>query len=136
MVQKLLVAMCVGLLSGSVMAQDREGPSTEQVLGAIAGGALGSTIGDGDGKKAATVIGAIIGYRMGERVLGPNTHKEFMRLDENDFRRWCRSEVPYRYEHRDNLRRQWIAGCVTRLQRQQRDLERKAYEDGLYGPTN
>jgi len=66
MLQKLLVVMFVSLLSGSVMA--REGPSTEQILGAIAGGALGSTIGDGDGRKAATVIGAIIGYRMGERV--------------------------------------------------------------------
>ena len=107
MVQKLLVVMCVSLLFGS-SAMAQEGPSTEQVLGAIAGGALGSTIGDGDGKKAATVIGAIIGYRMGERVLNKNEHREFMRLDENDFRRWCRNEVPHRYERQDNLRRQWI----------------------------
>ena len=134
MFQKLLVVMFVSLLSGYAVAQ--EGPSTEQVLGAIAGGALGSTIGDGDGKKAATVIGAIIGYRMGERVLNKNEHTEFMRLDENDFRRWCRNEVPHHYERQDNLRRQWIAGCVVRLQRQQRELERQAYEDGLYGPTN
>ena len=135
MVQKLLVAMFASLLFGS-SAMAQEGPSTEQVLGAIAGGALGNTIGDGDGKKAATVIGAIIGYRMGERVLNKNEHKEFIRLDENDFRRWCRNEVPHRYERQDNLRRQWIAGCVVRLQRQQRELERQAYEDGLYGPTN
>jgi Glycine zipper 2TM domain len=135
MVQKLLVVMFASLLLGS-SAMAQEGPSTEQVLGAIAGGALGSTIGDGDGKKAATVIGAIIGYRMGEHVLHKNEHREFMRLDENDFRRWCRNEVPHRYERRDNLRRQWIAGCVVRLQRQQRELERQAYEDGLYGPTN
>jgi uncharacterized protein YcfJ len=110
--------------------------STEQVLGAIAGGALGSTIGDGDGQKAATVIGAIIGYRMGERVLRSDEHRDFMRLDQNDFRRWCRSEVPHRYEQYSNLRDRWIAGCVTRLQRQQRELERQAFEDGLNGSAN
>jgi hypothetical protein len=105
--------------------------STEQVLGAIAGGALGSTIGDGDGQKAATVIGAIIGYRMGERVLSTDDHRDFLTLNQNDFRRWCRKEVPYRYENRANLRNKWIAGCAQRLQRQQRELEREAYMDGL-----
>ena len=121
--------MCVSLLSGSVLAQ--EGPSTEQVLGAIAGGALGSTIGDGDGRKAATVIGAIIGYRMGERVLSTKEHGEFMRLNENDFRRYCRHEVPARYGRDRRLADRWIMGCVHRLERQQKELEREAYLDGL-----
>jgi len=129
MVQKLLVVMCVGLLSGSVMAQ--EGPSTEQVLGAIAGGALGSTIGDGDGKKAATVIGVIIGYRMGERVLSTKDHQNFMTLNEHDFRRYCRNEVPARYSHDRRLADRWTMGCVQRLEQQQRELEREAYLDGL-----
>lgn len=130
MLQKLLVAMFVGLLFGSsVMAQ--EGPSTEQVLGAIAGGALGSTIGDGDGKKAATVIGAIIGYRMGERVLSKDDHTNFMRLNENDFRRYCRNEVPSRYSHDRRLADCWVLGCMHRLERQQKELEREAYLDGL-----
>jgi uncharacterized protein YcfJ len=130
MVQKLLVAMFASLLFGSsVMAQ--EGPSTEQVLGAIAGGALGSTIGDGDGRKAATVIGAIIGYRMGERVLSTKDHNDFMRLNENDFRRWCRNEVPNRYNHDHRLADRWVLGCVHRLERQQKELEREAYMDGL-----
>ena len=129
MFQKLLVVMFVSLLSGSVVAQ--EGPSTEQVLGAIAGGALGSTIGSGDGRKAATVIGAIIGYRMGERVLNQNDHRDFMRLNENDFRYWCRHEVPVRYSHDRRLADRWILGCVHRLERQQKELEREAYFDGL-----
>jgi uncharacterized protein YcfJ len=130
MVQKVLAVMCVSLLFGSnVMAQ--EGPSTEQVLGAIAGGALGSTIGDGDGKKAATVIGAIIGYRMGERVLSTKDHQEFMTLNEHDFRRYCRHEVPARYSHDRRLADRWIMGCVHRLERQQKELEREAYFDGL-----
>ena len=100
MFQKLLVVMCVSLLSGYAVAQ--EGPSTEQVLGAIAGGALGSTIGSGDGRKAATVIGAIIGYRMGERVLENHDRDRFLELREPDFRRYCRHEVPLRYNDRRN----------------------------------
>jgi uncharacterized protein YcfJ len=135
MLQKLLVVMCASLLFGS-SAMAQEGPSTEQVLGAIAGGALGSTIGDGDGRKAATVIGAIIGYRMGERVLNPNDRREFMSLDRNDFIRYCRRQVPYEYDRRENLRKMWIQGCVDRLHTQQRRLEREAYEDGLNGPAN
>lgn len=129
MLRKLLIVMFVSLLSGHSVAQ--ESPSTEQVLGAIAGGALGSTIGDGDGKKAATVIGAIIGYRMGERVLSTKDHGDFMRLNENDFRRWCRNEVPARYNNDRRLADRWIMGCVHRLERQQKELEREAYLDGL-----
>lgn len=129
MFQKLLVVTCVSLLSGSVLAQ--EGPSTEQLLGAIAGGALGSTIGQGDGRKAATVIGAIIGYRMGERVLDKHQRDQFLDLREDDFRYYCRREVPHEYNRRENLRRMWIQGCVDRLHRQQRRLEKEAYEDRL-----
>lgn len=129
MFQKLLVVMFVSLLSGSALAQ--EGPSTEQVLGAIAGGALGSTIGQGDGRKAATVIGAIIGYRMGERVLQNNDRDHFLELREPDLRSYCRHEVPLRYNDRRNLREMWINGCVRRLENQQRELEREAYLDGL-----
>ena len=129
MFQKLSLVIIVALLSGSVAAQ--EGPSTEEILGAIAGGALGSTIGDGDGRKAATVIGAIIGYRMGERVLSTKDHNDFMRLNENDFRRWCRHEVPARYNHDRRLTERWVLGCTHRLERQQKELEREAYMDGL-----
>jgi len=134
MLNKLILVIIVALLSGYANAQ--QGPSTEEILGAIAGGALGSTIGDGDGRKAATVIGAIIGYRMGERVLDPNDRREFMSLDRNDFVRYCRRQVPYEYDRRENLRKMWIQGCVDRLHTQQRRLEREAYEDGLNGPTN
>lgn len=117
------------LMSAPLQAQ--QDPTAEQVLGAIAGGALGSTIGDGDGRKAATVIGAIIGWRMGERVLGKEDHQNFLRLDARDLQGWCRTEVPQRYAHDPRLARSWVAGCVQRLQNQQRSLERQAYLDGL-----
>lgn len=133
---KFLTVFTAMLLLGSATAMAQEDPTTEQILGAIAGGALGSTIGDGDGRKAATVIGAIIGYRMGDRVLSPRDHRDFRRLNHNDFQRWCRHQVPYRYEYDNRLRNQWISGCMNRLNRQKRELEREAYEDGLYGPSN
>lgn len=130
-----LVAMFAALLIGfgSIEAKSQ---STEELLGAIAGGALGSTIGNGDGKKAATVIGAIIGYRMGERVLNSEDHRDFMRLSQRDFRSFCSREVPAKYYRQRILSDRWIAGCVQRLQRQQRELEREAYEDGLGGSYN
>jgi len=127
----ITVALLIGL--GSVEVQSQ---STEELLGAIAGGALGSTIGDGDGRKAATVIGAIIGYRMGERVLNSHDRNQFLGMREDDFRSYCRREVPHEYNRRENLRRMWIQGCVDRLHRQQRRLEQEAYEDGLHGPAN
>jgi len=34
------------------------------LLGAIAGGVLGNSVGDGDGRKAATIAGAVIGYNV------------------------------------------------------------------------
>ena len=129
MLKQISLVIIAALLSGYASAQ--EGPSTEEILGAIAGGALGSTIGDGDGKKAATVIGAIIGYRMGERVLSTKEHGQFLALNENDFRRYCRHEVPGRYSHDRRLANRWIQGCVVRLERQQKELEREAYLDGL-----
>jgi len=130
MLQKLLVVMFASLLLGS-NASAQNGPTSEQLLGAIAGGALGSTIGDGDGRKAATVIGAIIGYRMGERVLNPNERREFVHLGQNDLRWYCNREVPHRYMHDRNLSDMWVRGCVQRLHNQQRELERQAYLDGL-----
>jgi len=135
MYKKLLVVICVGLLSGIANAQ--KDPSREEVLGAIAGGALGSTIGDGDGKRIATVIGAVIGYRMGDRILNPNHREIFLDYNRNDLSYYCRGQVPFEYYYRDNLRRSWIRGCVDRLQRQQYRLEREAYEDGYkHGPAN
>ena len=59
-----LANVIIAALLISFSSIEARSQSTEQVLGAIAGGALGSTIGDGDGQKAATVIGAIIGYSL------------------------------------------------------------------------
>ena len=152
MFKKLSLVIIAALLSGYANAQ--EGPSTEQVLGAIAGGALGSTIGDGDGRKAATVIGAIIGYRNGDRLLGhrhqhhgnyqPNTI--YHMPSQSFIREECRRMLPLAYEHEWNLRHAWIDGCVKRTydkiyaQRTQdlmrkRELERRAFLEGYENYT-
>jgi hypothetical protein len=147
MFQKLLVVMFVTLLSGYVIAQD-QGPSSEQVLGAIAGGALGSTIGKGDGKKAATVIGAIIGYRNGDRFLNPNQDQHFdpqvySAYPDREGRKWferrrraeweCRHEVPSIYYGDVQLTEAWIKGCIERKLRITAQLERDAYLSGREG---
>ena len=124
----IISLIMISLISSKAMAQN-----TEQVLGAIAGGALGSTVGDGDGKKAATVIGAIIGYRMGERILNPKDRNNFLSMNHSDFVEYCQYDVPSRYYGNDNLERQWVRGCVERLRKKQRELEREAYRDGLNG---
>ena len=48
----------------------------DKLLGAIAGGVLGSTVGKGDGRKAATVVGAVLGYRYGERILNSDSNHQ------------------------------------------------------------
>ena len=132
----ILLAMSATLLIGFGSTDANAQSSEEQILGAIAGGALGSTIGDGDGGKAAIVIGAIIGYRLGERLLNPHDRTDFLSLNSNDLYRFCRRQVPYEYDRRENVRRMWIQGCVDRLQTQQLRLEQEAYEDGLNGSSN
>lgn len=47
----------------------------EKLLGAIAGGVLGSTVGKGDGRKAAIVAGAVLGYRYGDQILNSNSNR-------------------------------------------------------------
>lgn len=126
--------MFVSLLSGSVIAQD-QGPSSEQVLGAIAGGALGSTIGKGDGKKAATVLGAIIGYRNGERILNREDERQYQYRNHGpytntyDVQRECRNRVPNIYMDDYDMRRMWISGCVSRMESMIRDRQRHEYEE-------
>jgi hypothetical protein len=124
----ITAALLLGCSSIAANAQ-----STEQVLGAIAGGALGSTIGDGDGRKAATVIGAIIGYRNGEVILGTNDDYYHESYSDRRYRfeRYCYREVPEYYLNDRNVANSWVRGCVQKLQKRQRELERQAYLDGL-----
>ncbi len=54
----------------AVTYRERSGgdPTGGTVIGAIIGGALGNRVGKGDGRKAATVAGAVIGGAIGHNV--------------------------------------------------------------------
>ena len=120
--------------SGSVMAQEEyKEDNSNQLLGAIAGGYLGSSVGDGDGRRAATVIGAILGWRYGNELLGENNYayqQEFRSYRNNHFYRYCNNIVPPNYSRNEGVRRSWISGCVQRLTIEQQQLEQQAYEAG------
>ena len=132
---KTILAL-VAAASMTLMPQANAQSSEEQLLGAIAGYYLGNSVGDGDGRRAARVIGAVIGYRYGNEILGSRDRQQFMSMDRNDFHYHCSHQVPYQYNRQHNTRNMWIRGCVNRLSQQQRQFEREAYEDGLYGSSN
>lgn len=63
-----------GVVDRIEQVSTRGGNSTlGTVVGAVAGGVLGSTIGKGDGNTAATVVGAVAGGVVGNRVGGRET---------------------------------------------------------------
>jgi Glycine zipper 2TM domain len=141
--RNFLVASTVAmfLFSSAAIADDKK----ENVLGAIAGGALGSTIGKGDGRKAATVLGAILGYRYGDQILNPNHNDRYpdehttyyyvperprYEYRENRIQNYCRSQVPSRYRIDPATERSWVSGCVARTLQLQAELEAEAYNDG------
>ena len=45
------------------------------LIGAIAGGVLGNSVGDGDGRQAATVIGAVLGGAIGNNIERNGTYR-------------------------------------------------------------
>jgi uncharacterized protein YcfJ len=128
------IIIALALLSTPTFANEEQ----EKILGAVAGGYLGSTIGGGDGKTAATVLGAIIGYRAGPTILGTDNQKAAhprlghrIRHKQSDVYKLCEWENPY---HKDSrLYWHYSKGCVQRLSQQLRNLEREAYERGYEG---
>lgn len=112
----------------------------EKVLGAVAGGYLGSTIGGGDGKTIATVLGAIIGYNVGPQVLGNSQGYTYGYQDRQwkhpkyrqaDIYKICDRRNPYPKDSRFYW--SYNRGCVQRLSEEMRELEQQAYEQGYQG---
>lgn len=127
MVKYGLVVTSVVLLLGLSSVVNAQATDTDKLTGAVVGGLIGSTIGDGDGKKIATALGVIIGARMADGE----------RYEKRDFVRECRRNVPLRYKENEGAKRAWIRGCVDNLEDIQARLEREAYSEGANnGPTN
>lgn len=135
---KYLIVFVALLTFASVATASEE----EKVLGAVAGGILGSTVGKGDGKKAATVAGAVLGYKYGEEILGndkprreyshENDDRHYRKYRSRNYNKYeyCESMVPARYERNRRVRESWIQGCINRLVEEEEVLARRAYRDG------
>lgn len=124
-----LVAITVTLLLGSqsIVAQNQD--DINVLLGAAAGAAIGSTIGDGDGRKVATVLGGLIGAEMARDRNG-------YRYVGRRFESYCKDRIPAEYRNNVGVARSWVQGCVARLEQRQAELEQQAFEEALNGPAN
>ena len=70
----LVAAIFSTAVAFSPVSQANDG---DKLLGAIAGGVLGSTVGKGDGRKAAIVAGAVLGYRYGDQLLNTSSNRQY-----------------------------------------------------------
>ncbi len=125
----ILVVMSAALLLGSQNTVAQNQGDIDVLLGAAAGAAIGSTIGDGDGRKIATVLGGLIGAEMtrdrnGYRYVGRR------------FESYCKDRIPAEYRNNVGVARSWVQGCVARLEQRQAELEQQAFEEALNGPAN
>ena len=124
-----LVVTSAALLIGSQSTVAQTQGDIDVLLGAAAGAAIGSTIGDGDGRKIATVLGGLIGANMardrhGYRYVGKR------------FESYCKDKVPSQYRNNLGVVKSWVEGCVARLEQRQAELEQQAFEEALNGPAN
>lgn len=124
----LVVISAILLLgSKSTIAQTQE--NIDVLLGAAAGAAIGSTIGDGDGRKIATVVGGLVGAEM---VRDRNGYRYVGRR----FESYCKDRIPAEYRNNVGVARSWVQGCVARLEQRQAELEQQAFEEALNGTAN
>ena len=124
-----LVAMSAVLLLGSQSAVAQNQDDIDVLLGAAAGAAIGSTIGDGDGRKIATVLGGLIGANVAR-------DRHSYRYVGRRFESICKDRVPAQYRNNVGVARSWVEGCVARLEQRQAELEQQAFEEALNGPAN
>ena len=124
-----LVAISAFLLLGSQSTIAQTQDDIDVLLGAAAGAAIGSTIGDGDGRKIATVVGGLIGANMARERRGYGYVGQ-------RFESYCKDRVPSQYRNNAGVARSWVEGCVSRLEQRQIELEQQAYEEALNGPAN
>ncbi len=114
------------LASSSRVGAAHEGTApTDPWLGATIGGLIGSTIEQGDGRKVATAVGAVIGYQLAADTADGLSRQQYRQLE-----RRCRAAIPAEYRINAGAAKAWVEGCIDREVRNQQDLEREAYEHG------
>lgn len=120
-----LIVFALLALSSRVGAAHEGTAPADPWLGATIGGLIGSTIGQGDGRKVATAVGAVIGYQLAADTADGLSRQQYRRLE-----RRCRAAIPAAYSVNAGAAKAWVAGCVEREIRNQQDLEQEAYEHG------
>ena len=120
-------ALCISLLVLPPVAVAGDSrPSIDPWLGAtLGGGIIGSTVGHGEGRKATTIVGTIIGYHLAD-----DSSREISRRQQRYIVSRCRAEVPSEYATNDSVKSAWIRGCIDREITAQLDREQKAYDAG------
>ncbi len=63
----VIAGLCAVLSSGCANYQSQQ-EQTGMVIGGLMGGALGSTVGGGDGRTAAIILGSVVGAAFGGSV--------------------------------------------------------------------
>ena len=96
-------------------------------LGATLGGLIGSTIGQGDGRRLATAVGAVMGYQLASETPSALSRHHYRRLQ-----RRCAAAVPATYSENRGAAKAWVEGCIDREAKVQIDLEQEAYESGRH----
>ena len=76
---------------------------TPQVLGAIIGGVLGNRFGHGDGRKIATVAGAVLGSQVGRDVKQQNRKNRDNRYDRRGYETVQRCELRDAYVTQERI---------------------------------
>lgn len=123
------------LLLGSANAFGQS-TDTDTLLGAVAGAALGSTIGQGDGKTIATVIGGLLGAQMVKDSAAQEEYGYASGVRENfrlsrQIRRECERNVPLDYKGYSDAAKAWVKGCIERKHTLLLEVQDQAYQDGL-----
>jgi uncharacterized protein YcfJ len=77
--------------NGRLYRGDGRTNTNGMIVGALIGGALGSTVGKGDGRTAATIGGAVIGGAIGAHA--GNDHNDYQYRDDSGVVRRCRTVV-------------------------------------------
>jgi outer membrane lipoprotein SlyB len=92
-------AQCGVVNDVQVINVDKSASPMGMVIGAVAGGLLGNTVGKGKGRTAATVVGAVaggaVGNEVGKRTGGPDTAYQItVRLDDGRYATVTQADDP------------------------------------------
>lgn len=116
--------------------------TNEQVWGTLIGGGLGYVFGDGSGHQkeiaAASAVGGLLLGTHASRARYQPIHSGPVYVSQEPVYRGsyssagavCASNVPPNYAYNDGARSAWVRGCINRMQQQQYQLEREAFEAG------